>query len=846
MKQLLPKVLLPLALIGGTSVAYAAPLTFVKNGQPNATIIVQANAPAHIKQAGADLQRYIEKISGVQLPIKTDGKDVSGITLNVGKTDSTIESDLPTANLNPETYAITQRGDDVYFEGNYPSPTAFAVYSFLQDQLGVRWFAPGSDWEYVPQLQDKSTFTVDVKNIVSVPGTSPRIWSGHYWTADWNTWMLRNKVTRGESKDEFIPHRNFQNNMYHIFPPSKYAKTHPEYYPLENGKRYIPKDDNDRYWWPCIGNPDVQRITAEYIHQWFLDHPDQDSFSLGMDDIAHNCSDPLCRAMDAHPDDYEKGHLSNRFYTFINIIAKKIQKTDPGKFIGVLVYRNTLELPEKVPHVEDNVFGFLADGGVAQWYQPGKKEEWMNTAREWSKRMKHLSRYDYYGMGTFAPRVITHSMDEAMKFDKSLHFEGMYVEVYTFLPQTAPMIWSFAQLQWNPQKNVDALLDDFYTKMFGDAAPTMQKYFDLMEKSWFTPRPNHDGWVNYDIVRQATSISPEALDEGLQLLQQATAQAKTPLEKKRIGIVQGGLQYAGYAIREYTLAQKLADLNLANIADAQAGVEAAKKLGAIMKERQEYWPAAMQRKDLLGANLRGLYGKKSGSGKPLLQTDTSPLETPAIPGLVHLMDWYRTNQPQNAAQIATQLQDAFPKDSVFDAVFAWNWVQQSNAKSLVRNGDFESTAKSTAPAAQEDWDTKGAPTNWSSWSRLNQGEFKRAAGRDDKGNSWQLATPVYGDKAALVQNVPVQAGQKYLGVAWLKLSNPENPGRVGFTLRYRITGGWYTGKNYQVTIRPEKTAGWQRLMIPIIVPPTVTAVAITLEVEGPAVAFDDVALYQIQ
>jgi hypothetical protein len=92
----------------------------------------------------------------------------------------------------------------------------------------------------------------------------------------------------------------------------------------------------------------------------------------------------------------------------------------------------------------------------------------------------------------------------------------------------------------------------------------------------------------------------------------------------------------------------------------------------------------------------------------------------------------------------------------------------------------------------------------------------------------------------------VQAGQKYLGVAWLKLSNPEKPGRVGFTLRYRTAKGWYTGKNYQTTIRPEKTGGWQRLMIPILVPPTVTAVAVTLEVEGPSVAFDDVALYQIQ
>src|SRR5690606_28286651 len=120
------------------------------------------NAPEPMKAAAADLQKYVQKISGVELPLITDGSDAPGITLNIGKTSTSKSSDLPDSKLNPETYAITQRGDDVYFAGNYPSPTAFAVYSFLQDQLGVRWFAPGDDWEYVPQNANKSTFRVNV------------------------------------------------------------------------------------------------------------------------------------------------------------------------------------------------------------------------------------------------------------------------------------------------------------------------------------------------------------------------------------------------------------------------------------------------------------------------------------------------------------------------------------------------------------------------------------------------------------------------------------------------------------------------------------------------------------
>ena len=95
----------------------------------------QANAPGPVKAVATDFQKHLAKISGVKLPLTSDGKDVPDITLNMGKTASTQTSDLPDAKLNPETYAITQRDDDVYFEGHHPSPTAFAVYSFLQDQL---------------------------------------------------------------------------------------------------------------------------------------------------------------------------------------------------------------------------------------------------------------------------------------------------------------------------------------------------------------------------------------------------------------------------------------------------------------------------------------------------------------------------------------------------------------------------------------------------------------------------------------------------------------------------------------------------------------------------------------
>jgi hypothetical protein len=835
-----PGVLLTFALAGYCAQAQAGPLTLVKNGQPNATIVLQSDAPEPMKAAATDLQKYIQKMSGVALPLRTDGGDAPGITLNIGKTATTKSSDLPDSKLNPETYAITQRGDDVYFAGNYPSPTAFAVYSFLQDQMGVRWFAPGEDWEYVPPVKNKNSLTVDVKNVVKVPATSPRIWSGHQWTPDWKTWEWRNKAIVSEK----VPRRNFQNNMYRIFPPSKYGKTHPEYYPLVDGKRWIPSDDSDALWWPCIGNPDVQRITVEYIQQWFKDNPEEDSFSLGMDDIVHMCGDPLCRAMDARADDYEKRQFSSRYYKFINIVAKQVKKTNPDKYIGVLIYRIVLEPPVDVPKLEDNVFGFIANDSAAEWHQPGRKEHWMNNTREWAKRVKHLSRYEYFGLGTFAPRVFPHSMAEMMNVDHSLGFEGSYVEMYTFLPQTAPMIWAFAQKQWSPNLKIDDLLNEFYTKMYGPAAPTMKAYFDLMEKSWNTNRPGHVGWVNMDIIRQATSISSEAVDQGMALLNRAYNQAKTPVEKRRIDVTRGGLQYAGYAIQEYSLAQQISAMPIDSATTAKNARDAIARFGKIIAEREKNWPKAFEREDLLGENLRGLKGMVLGGGLTYLQTNTTSLENPAIPGILRLLDWHYKNQPTTTPAVTQELMNSLPAGNIRDTISSWSWVQQNQPTSLLKNGNFENAAENKTAAAQEDWDSEGAPADWSTWRRFPEAQFLKAQGRTGSGIRVKSDSK-NGNGAVVIQNIKLDSSKKYLGMVWAKLSDAKHATGTTLTFYFRTDDGWLEGNDAKVVANASPNAQWQPIIISAGVPEGATAMSFMFGTDDGDAVFDDAVLYEI-
>jgi len=657
MRGILTSVLIGLTLLAAPVAGETVRL--VEGGKAVATIVVAPTADAKVVAAAKDLQRYVRDITGVVLPFSLSGKPVAeGTGLYIGRCEPMLGSDLPDPSLNPETYAVRVRDGNLFLVGRWPSPTCFAVYSFIEDDLGVRWFAPGELWQYVPKVTD-GKLAPDVESRVVVPDTSPRIWSGHAWTPEWITWQMRNKTVQSE----VIPRRNFQNFLHNVFPPEKYAATHPEYYPLIDGKRYIPKP-GERAWRPCESNPEVLRLTVEFARKWFDENPNIDSFSLGMDDIQHLCGCPNCRALDAHPDSYEKRQFSDRHYKFVNAVAREIRKTHPDRYIGTLIYWIARKPPETVERLEDNVFGFITETS-ALWWDPERKASDQRITLQWRKRAKHLSRYDYYGMGTFVPRVYPHTMAEQVKRDKELGFEGMYTEVYTFLPHTAPMIWAFAKLQWDHNLDIDALLWEFYAKMYGPAAPIMKEYFDLLERAWNTPRSGRRvRWVHRNIKQQALSIGPEDVDAGLELLDKAMAVTEDGDERARIEIHQAALKFAGYAVKAYACTREIESTEVRDQASARRVLALAGEIARLARERKPFWAACMKRCDLLGDNLRGLYNRRK-----YLQIDRiGQLETGLPLGIARGLAWFRANKPDRFPAMLERMEDAAGKEAVKQAL----------------------------------------------------------------------------------------------------------------------------------------------------------------------------------
>src|SRR5688572_13733933 len=190
--------------------AGAFPVT--KDGAPAATIVVPKAAlvPAEgdavaqkVSAAAKDLQAYVKKITGAELPIVADDAPPAGPLILVGTsalTAAIADANIPaglTPSRNEEGFVILCRGDRLVLAGNDAGPyhgTEYAVYALLE-RLGVRWFMPGDFGEVLPPAQP----TIDVADfeLREKPDFRQRNWWVHTtpeMLAQERLWKIRNRM----------------------------------------------------------------------------------------------------------------------------------------------------------------------------------------------------------------------------------------------------------------------------------------------------------------------------------------------------------------------------------------------------------------------------------------------------------------------------------------------------------------------------------------------------------------------------------------------------------------------------------------------------------------------------
>ncbi len=145
----------------------------VSNRNAEYIMVIPANASANIVNAANELNSYIKGVSGVTLNIVRDNQTVTGNYISIGDTIYLGDTDIDLSALTNDGYSVKTIDGNIYIAGINERATKYAIYTFIERFLGVRWL--NQSYTHIPTA---STITVNQCDIVEQAVFENRMWYG--------------------------------------------------------------------------------------------------------------------------------------------------------------------------------------------------------------------------------------------------------------------------------------------------------------------------------------------------------------------------------------------------------------------------------------------------------------------------------------------------------------------------------------------------------------------------------------------------------------------------------------------------------------------------------------------
>ena len=784
-----------------------AELVLFVPGRPAAALVVSRQASDAELDAAGELARLLGEALDTEFAVAREDAGSTGIF--VGETDLAEGWGLPGAEVGEEGYAIRVRPDvgRAVIVGGTDMATKFAVYDFLARFVGVRWFLPGELFQIVPRHESLAVAECDLTETPAfVTRTFGYSLSGFLYAGEHDPqiglekgasrWALRNRLSSDGRGHMMYCADGFRL----MFPPGEYFKDHPEYYPLLNGKRSVPNGSTD--WQLCTTNPDVISIVIEKGRQFFRQNPDQWKwFNLGVNDGGGWCGCPPCVALDVpRPHHHGAPVSSDRYYHFVAEVAKALLKEFPDRKVGVLAYERVELPPLGIRKLPPNVCVLITHDSF-QYHDRKYLTKDLKLDRRWARiANKQLYRWDYVSLGWRVPRFFPQRMaDDLRRMKRTGLLRGFYTTDRPVWPANGPMLYVAAQLLWDPDKDPDTLLNEFYTMCYGPAAEPMKNFWELQEQIWERPRPGK--WFEGHVGGIGAQIEPYTA-EHLDYFDRQFADAlrlagDDPLIAARIRFFHRGWQYVEHYVREKHFLAALHE------ADSPARIcQAAARLVTAVEQRHEFWEEFAQEKTFRNQE------KPREGYRFIPPTEGWEQRIPAA--LVLAAGRVAAEAPGALDELMRLVRDSNLWPELADTLaLARGLATSERPANLLRNSEFAIGDANRDPSGS-DWVSAGAPSGWATWTHT-RGKIKFKNG---------VASVRGADVSAIIQTLPVAPGEKVVGTVRYRM--PRGSGGLA-----RLLVSW---KNQDGAWHSAPTVGfdadaclpaakWRQVLVCKVVPP---------------------------
>jgi hypothetical protein len=473
-------------------------LTIARGGKTQYTIVHAVQATELEKKAVQELKDFLVRVIGVSFPVMAESV-IKGNErgIYVGWTKLAAQHGIETSRLGEEEWVIRGVGENLILTGGRPRGTLYAVYEFLEQQVGCHWLA--RDTEIVPS---RPTLEFSKPNIQA----KPYIWMRDIYTT-YHTMMPTSEMAR-RHRDFLIRNKHSVDShqvygspgnchtFFQYLNARDWFDTHPEYFSLVGGKR-LPAKDGGGPGQLCLTHPDVRRIVAERL-RGFVKQDRKKAAKAGTPppriyDISQNDAGAAeCQCANCQATAKREGSESGPMIDFINAIADSIKDEHPDILLQTFAYNRT-EPPPKTLRPRENVIVRWCDvysvvDLVRPLNHPYNAKNY-GEIRAWGKLAPHLAIWDYwisYGYYHFpTPYCMIQCIGPDVKLLVDMHAETMFCESEEDHEHgenfTALKYWLGYKMMVNPYQPVEPLIQTFLAGYFGAAAPRMDEYLRYLQ-----------------------------------------------------------------------------------------------------------------------------------------------------------------------------------------------------------------------------------------------------------------------------------------------------------------------------------------------------------------------------
>jgi hypothetical protein len=607
-----------LAILLGSSISSAAQQPGQRLADFRRVVVADDAVPA-AKMGAQDLADYAGRISGQKIeivPLSKYAADLDGLSFFVGeaagekvlgqklgpwKTEEWLQKTVP--------QGLVLAGRDMPGRAASISVEAgslLAVYTLLDEILGVKWFWPGPFGEHVPKNADAVIPVLDVRR---TPEFMIRQYSVGY--SSYHTPELREETGKWQrrTRQGWAPKAWFGHSWYDAFnfrdkaAQEKLLREKPEWFALVNGKRRPPQ--------MCTTNPEV----IDHMVNFVLADTKNKITSISPSDGGGFCQCDRCRALDVPglmAYDGKNPQLSDRIFTYANEIARRVREKDPEKGVGMFAYTFYNKPPVRIKKLEPNLYLSFVYQAMA-FPDPQYEAEWKQGVEEWQKVSAHMIMREGWGNHYLLDLPFIHANEiiRSFSFASQRGFLASYGEGSKAFATQAPNSWVVTRMMWNPKQDTTNLLSDFYRDAYGPAATQMQDFFETYQnaltENWHKRRKLIDtrGVAYANLINSWDVVFPaEVVAEADRYMQLALDAAPDGEYGDRVRFHQHGQEYARTMFELLRCYRQLSDMGMKidSFANLNKGKEIAHNPALAQQLLERAYELGEKREDLLLAH----------------------------------------------------------------------------------------------------------------------------------------------------------------------------------------------------------------------------------------------------